>query len=142
MKKILMCICIFCMMGATPALAEPCANGHGVVVVGNDGKNYCRSKIAMNWWSAHAWCEAASMDLIETSKHCSCTGNEKCNEPVSCPNFYATDDGATVWTATPGSDETAFVVNLSSGAITSSHGSGTRTNAYYYALCFQAPAFK
>ncbi len=135
MKKILLMVCVFGVMATTSVFAEPCANGHGVVVTGNDGKAYCRSKIVMNWWSAHAWCEAAGMDLIETSKHCSCTGNEKCNEPVSCPNFYATGDSNVVWTATPSSDASAFTVSLSSGDVNYANHLGGRYGDAS-ALCF------
>ena len=113
MKKILM-ICALCLTIATHAYAEPCAGGHGTVVVGNDGKNYCKSKVTMNWWSAHAWCVANGMKLIDTNKNCACTGNEKCNELVSCPNFYQTGSGE-CWTATPNGSTYAYLVSLSSG---------------------------
>ena len=113
MKKILM-ICALCLTIATHAYAEPCAGGHGDVIVGNDGKNYCKSKISMNWWSAHAWCAANGMKLIDPDRYCACTGNEKCNELVSCPNFYQADSRHS-WTATPQGSSSAYFVNLSSG---------------------------
>ena len=132
MKKILM-ICALCLTIATHAYAEGCAGGHGTVVVGNDGKSYCASKIVMNWWSANAWCVANGMKLIDTNKHCACTGNEKCNEAVSCPNFYKV--GSNVWTATPNGSSNAYVVSLNSGNFI--HGNLSRNYSGYFALCAQ-----
>ena len=130
MKKILM-ICALCLTIATHAYAEGCAGGHGTVVVGNDGKNYCKSKVTMNWWSAHAWCAANGMKLIDTNKNCACTGNEKCNEPVSCPNFYQVDF-VHCWTATPQGSYYAYTINHSTG----NFGSSITRNLNYSALCY------
>ena len=130
MKKILM-ICALCLTIATHAYAEPCAGGHGEVIVGNDGKSYCKSKVSMNWWSAHAWCAANGMALIDTNKHCTCTGHDNCNASVSCPNLYKVGSGD-VWTATPNGSSGAFYVNLSSGNVLNY---GYR-NVNLYAVCF------
>lgn len=130
MKKILM-ICALCLTIATHAYAEPCAGGHGDVIVGNDGKSYCKSKVPMNWWSAHAWCAANGMALIDTNKHCTCTGHDNCNASVSCPNLYKVGSGD-AWTAIPYGSSTAYIVNLSSDLINNSN----RHYNGFYALCF------
>ncbi len=132
MKKILM-ICALCFTIATHAYADSCAGGHGEVIVGNDGKSYCKSKFSLNWWSANAWCVANGMNLIDTNKHCTCTGYDNCNASVSCPNFYKVGSSS-VWTATPSSSSQAYYVNFSSGNISPN---GLRCDYYGSALCAQ-----
>ena len=116
MKKNLMILSLIVMGMATPAFSAPCANGAGTQVIGVDGETYCRSNVNMNWWSAHAWCDAANMKLMSLDR---CNGkNGNITGEVACPNFKGTDS-VTCWTSSVPSSSLAFSVNLSSGAVNS-----------------------
>jgi len=66
-KMCLMGICLWANM----ASADICANGHGTLIIGNDGvSKYCLSPLGMNWWSAFAWCDAAGGKLLNLSTEC------------------------------------------------------------------------
>lgn len=102
MKKTVI-ICLLGVMIGIPMNAESavCAGGAGEEYKGNSYGTYCRSRIGMNLWSAHAWCNAIGMKLISVDE-CACSDETKCDLTVTCPNLYnpsASFDGA--WTSTP-----------------------------------------
>ena len=70
---------------AFPAMAnsEPCANGAGVIIYGNEHGRYCYGNKPMNWWSAFAWCDAAGGKLV-TPAECSSSTTVGTSE---CPNL-------------------------------------------------------
>ena len=131
MKKSLMILSVLVLVMSTPALSAPCANGAGTQVIGVDGETYCQSNVNMNWWSAHAWCDAANMTLVSLDR---CNGKKgNITGEVECPNFKGTGSGICWTSSVPGSPQ-AFNVNLSSGAVNTSQRHYSPTNQGY-ALC-------
>lgn len=68
MRKILI-LCGILMMSsvvrAQETITETCANGTGIIVVGDvSGHKYCRSKQVLNWWNAYVWCDAIRMKMV------------------------------------------------------------------------------
>lgn len=112
-----------------------CANGQGILVKGINGKTYCRSKVAMNWWSAHAWCDAAQGfdKLINPTEDCDCTGVEGCDTTLSCPNLAT--DTSTVWTDMVASSVYVYCLAMYSGSINRCHKQGVGSGGLLYALC-------
>ena len=108
--------------------AADCANGAGTEIKGNDHGTYCVSKVGMNWWSAHAWCDAIGMKLAPLSE-CECRDESKCDMMKQCPNLYNTGSSGG-WTATPRGSSDAYYVGLIAGGV----NSGTRTITSH-ALC-------
>ncbi len=104
--------------------AADCANGAGTEIKGNDHGTYCVSKAAMNWWSAHAWCDAIGMKLAPLSE-CECRDESKCDMMKHCPNLYNIG-GAWVWTTTPSGSSAAYRVDLSNGAVPSNPRTDSR----------------
>ncbi|MBQ6855132.1 MAG: hypothetical protein IJO11_06820 [Alphaproteobacteria bacterium] len=132
MKKV-MIMGIAGVLTILPMNAESasCANGAGVELKGNDHGTYCRSPITMNWWSAHAWCDAIGMKLVPMEE-CECRDESKCDMTRQCPNLYNTSAGDMwLWTATPKSDTNANVINPSYGGV----GILSRNLDTRYALC-------
>ena len=105
------------------------------IVKGINGKTYCRSKVTMNWWSAHAWCEAAQGfdKLINPTEDCDCTGVEGCDTTLSCPNLAT--DTATVWTNMVASSVYVYCLRMYSGSIERCHKQGVNSGGLLYALC-------
>ena len=99
MRKILI-LCGVLMMSsvviAQDTTAETCADGAGVIVVGDvTGHKYCRSKQFLNWWNAYAWCDALGMKMIDVSD-CLCSGGTMDCANNQCPEFTSQSD--TIWT--------------------------------------------
>jgi hypothetical protein len=114
MKKSLMILSVLVLVMSTPALSATCANGAGTQVIGVDGEIYCRSNRDMNWWSAHAWCDAAKMTLVSLDR---CNGkNGDITGDTACPNFKGTGSG-NCWTSSVPSSSYAFYVELSYGTV-------------------------
>ncbi|MBR4931745.1 MAG: hypothetical protein IKZ02_01815 [Alphaproteobacteria bacterium] len=90
--------------------AADCANGAGTEIKGNDHGTYCVSKASMNWWSAHAWCDAIGMKLAPLSE-CECRDESNCDMMKQCPNLYGAG-GNWVWTTTPSGSSSAYAVHL------------------------------
>ena len=127
MQKSLMVLSVLVLVMSTPALSAPCANGAGTQVSGMDGETYCRSNQTMNWWSAHAWCDAANMTLVSLDR---CNGkNGNITGDTACPNFKGTGSG-NCWTSSVSSNKYAFNVNLSWAAV---YNANREINLY--ALC-------
>ena len=97
--------------------AADCANGAGTEIKGNDHGAYCLSKATMNWWSAHAWCDAIGMKLAPLSE-CECRDESKCDMMKQCPNLYNTGN-SWVWTTTPSNSSAAYRANLNNGDVDS-----------------------
>ena len=119
---------VLVLVMSTPALSATCANGAGTQVIGVDGETYCRSNVSLNWWSAHAWCDAANMTLVSLDR---CNGkNGNITGDTACPNFKGTGSND-CWTSSVPSSSHVFAVNLSSGAV--SYYATRNYNSY--ALC-------
>lgn len=115
MKKCLgFAFCLWIMF-SVPAVAASCAGGSGTVLTGKDGTSYCKSNISMNWWSAFAWCDAIGGRLIDVTEECI-----KTTGPSGCPNLTEVGGGL-VWTQNVPSANLAYLVDLSSGAVSLSH---------------------
>jgi hypothetical protein len=126
MKKNLMILSVLVLVMSTPALSATCANGAGTQVIGVDGETYCRSNVNMNWWSAHAWCDAANMTLVSLDR---CNGkNGDITGEVACPNFKR-NDYVTCWTSSVPSSSKAFNLTFSSGDVSSYLRNGISFNA-------------
>ena len=95
--------------------AADCANGAGTEIKGNDHGAYCLSKATMNWWSAHAWCDAIGMKLAPLSE-CECRDESNCDMMKQCPNLYNIGSGG-VWTTTPNGSSSAYYVSLGGGHV-------------------------
>ena len=136
--KILYASLLFIPLICTPAMAdytpgitsEPCGNGTGRVVIGNNGKSYCRAQRNFNWWSAMSWCYGIGMEPISINEDCTCAG-EKCPQ-AQCPNFSLTNWGFT-WTANIDKDNRTFVI-AGGGSVSSSGNFGNPAN-YQAAVC-------
>ena len=129
MRKFLIISSILMMSSAVLAQeVETCADGAGTVIIGAvSGHKYCKSNKGMNWWNAHAWCDALnrrlfSLDDCENSN----TGSARiCND-------LSLGDSGFVWTSIPNSVSQAFYVDLSSGGWPSSDNRRTG----YCTLCY------
>lgn len=102
MQKILI-LCGVLMMSsvviAQDTTTETCADGAGVIVVGDvSGHKYCKSKMVLNWWNAYAWCDAIGMQMVDALDcYCSDTTTDCANK--QCPEFMSQSDTVgTVWT--------------------------------------------
>ena len=108
---------------------ETCADGAGTVITGAiSGRKYCKSNNIMNWWNAHAWCDALGRRLFSMNDCAfSVTSTTTCNDLKEV-------GGVWIWTATPNGFSYAYNVNLSSGNV----GTNYRNNGgyYIYALCY------
>ena len=126
-KQVIMGIIGLIIMQSASAAAS-CANGAGTEIKGNDHGTYCLSKASMNWWSAHAWCDAIGMKLVPLNE-CECSDESKCDMMKQCPNLYGTGSNW-VWTTTPSSSSAAYHVYLLNGSVSTN----SRTHNGY-ALC-------
>ena len=113
MHKILLLTCSI-LMGASVAIAEDCANGAGTIITGNNGTSYCKSKNAMNWWTAINWCKTIGMQPITYPSDCHCFGSN-CTTMKPCPNFVK--NNGWVWTGTPIGQNAAWTIDIASGEV-------------------------
>jgi len=116
--------------------AASCANGAGVEIKGNDHGTYCVSATKMNWWSAHAWCDAIGMKLVPMEE-CECRDESKCDMTKQCPNLGGTYGIVWGWTTTPSGSNTAYNVNFSSGALRTLARTYTDSGQDILALCIK-----
>lgn len=126
---------VFFLIVSLPVLSQTlCAKGHGRVITGINQKQYCASPLQMNWWSAHAWCHSAGMELVNIEEDCDCTGYEECKFESACPNLsIGMTSGSQMWSSVPNGSSGAYMVNLNKGTI---FAEGRRTGgATYRALC-------
>ncbi len=84
---------------SVPALATidigGCADGQGDLLTTRDNIQYCKSKMAVNWWSAIAWCKSLGKELITLDD---CLEKTSSGLKVQCPHLYQIGSTATVWT--------------------------------------------
>lgn len=137
MKNMLI-VCAICFLSISSWAVDEqaCAKGQGVIVKGVNGHTYCRSKIAMNWWSAHAWCHSAQgvSKLINPNEDCDCDGFEGCDTTLSCPNF-ATADGTVVWTDAVADENYVYCLYPNKGILNRCHKRGVNSGGLLMALC-------
>lgn len=120
-------ICTPAMADYTPGItSEPCGNGTGHVVIGNNGKSYCRAQRNFNWWSAMSWCYGIGMEPISINEDCTCAG-EKCPQ-AHCPNFSLTNWSFT-WTANIDKDNRTLII-VGGGTISSTGNFGNPASSY------------
>lgn len=129
-KIMIIGLCSLVFSLPTAVMAATCAKGQGIEIEGNSSGTYCRSRVAMNWWSAHAWCDSVGMKLV-TTNDCICSDESKCDMTVACPNLYHPSESVGVWTATTQGSSAAYAVYLSSGNVNPT----ARTTTTGYALC-------
>ena len=115
MKKILFASLIG-VISITSAYAK--CDG-GTEVTNTAGTTFCKSNVALNWWSAAAWCKENGLHLATMYEMCPSwdgnSGSNKCPELSGTGNDYA-------WSATARKNTEAFPVRLSDGYIPSYDG--------------------
>ena len=89
---------------------------------------FCKSDIALNWWSASNWCIKNGRTLATMYDACP---NWDGNQGDTCPEFPDTD-GARVWTATAYS--TGYASTIRDGFVEYGYQVGERYRTYQ-ALC-------
>ena len=111
MKKKLFLISLIGLICATSAYAA--CNG-GTEITNTVGTTFCKSNVALNWWSAAAWCKANKLQLATMYEMCpSWDGNEgdnKCPELKGKAKYRA-------WSATALGTSNAFSVDLTNGSV-------------------------
>ena len=145
MKIITLALGTTLLIASTAARAVPCADGAGTYGNGWDNREYCKSNVAMNWWSAFAWCEAIGGTLADATDDCACSGSSCPAVSGStgesyCINFQMgysaiTQSAPRMWTRNEvaGSSGEAYYIECNTA--------GTRlypyrkTYDYFYALC-------
>ena len=119
-------VCTPAVADYTPGItSEPCGNGTGHIVIGNNGKSYCRGRRSFNWWSAMSWCQSIGMELISINEDCICAG-EKCPQ-AQCPNFSLTNWGF-AWTSNVDKNNRTLVIT-GGGGVSSDGGYGNPAGA-------------
>lgn len=112
MKKYFSIIFLCLYATSLPAQSTSCANGDGIEIKGINGTVYCLSRIDMNWWSAHAWCDTLSKKLIDTNIDCKCNNFTDCDTSLPCPNIYSTEiRGKFLWTANTFTEANSYAIN-------------------------------
>ncbi len=102
----------------------------GTLATGENGHEYCRSNLRMNWWSAYAWCEANGRHMASMYEICpdwdGSTGENKCTN-------YNSQLKSGLWTSTPYQADKAFKITEWRKSV----GLDNRTDSSnYYALCY------
>ena len=114
-KTLIMGLIGLIMLQPISVQAADCANGYGTELKGNDHGTYCKSNVGMNWWSAHAWCDAIGMTLVPLSE-CECSDETKCDMTKQCPNLSSIGSGGMWLNITSGSSD-AYRVYLNDGSV-------------------------
>ena len=118
MKKIMLIWCF--ILGIASAQAQEIENCAGKLIKKQNGHVYCFSNVDMNWYSAHAWCDAQGRHLATMNEACdyalSVYGS---NYSTGCPNatsaqFDNTDSGYRLkfWVNRQDEEGKAFWVGL------------------------------
>lgn len=131
MKKLLITTLIAFTLNATSAFAK-CEGGTIVTGVENN-HDYCVSSTTMVWWSAIVWCEQQGRKLATLNQACNGWNSDIVGNGT-CPNL-AVGVNKVVWTVNPSGDSNAYIVNLSSGNVSSYNRTGYYFT-YYSALCY------
>ena len=135
MKRLILLTAI--LLTSTVVLAEDtttetCANGAGTVITGAvTGHKYCMSNNTMNWWNAHAWCDAIG-DRLFSLNDCeySVTGG------VSCPDIVRIGGGC-LWTVTPVDGFNASCVDAGGGIYGRDRDGGRSALCYQFKMAVQ-----
>ena len=140
-KIIVFLMCVFAV--ATSVIAETCEGHGGTLITAHvatdtgcdsktcNGKTFCKSDKAMNWWSAFTWCESQGRTLAEFSSMCPGVSQAPAGTTGDCPNLQGKGDNQWVWSSLAYGSDNAVVVNLSSGAV----NANTRYGSSRCALC-------
>ncbi len=112
MKKILLttALIVTCLI-TSKGFALDCPNGD--IITGLNNKEYCVSKVTMNWFSAFAWCDAQGLRMPTVNEVCDNgtdvwngdTGNYKC---LNMPTKWT--DKKRIWTADQSGKNNAYIV--------------------------------
>ena len=87
----------------------------------------------MNWWNAHAWCDALKRPLFDL-EDCGCDWSKNCNG--TCPELAKVAGYQYLWMITPASDSTAYFVNPLFGSVASQNRRDYGWSNYpAFALC-------
>ena len=131
MKKKILLTCLVALMSTTSAYSYTGNCDGGTIVAG-----FCKSNVALNWWSAQAWCQANGSRLATMYEMCpSWDGNEGSGK---CPELYSKGEG-NAWSATAKGGGSAFLIRLSDGEVFSNSRfvscTGYSCDNNYYAFC-------
>ena len=96
-----------------------------------NGKRFCAYIKWMNWWSAFTWCEAIGGKLASFTNVCPGVQIMSNNTTGACPNAKGIGSNNFFWTNTGSGSGSAFLVNLSTGAIPAHNRNGSGTNGSY-----------
>ena len=115
MKKTLLYMCAGFLISTN--VNATCTNG--TLITGNDGSVFCVSDVALNWWSAFAWCKAQNMNLATFEGACSNSSNINL-----CHNLKSKYSAGNAWIAKPSGNNRANYIEFYSGNITNSGRTG------------------
>lgn len=80
-------------------------------------KSFCISNVKLNWWSAFNWCKSNGGSLAAFNSACPNTPVRSNNTAGACPALQGVGASNYYWTSMGSGTSTAFLVNLSSGAV-------------------------
>ena len=135
MKKIIVFLCL-CLVATSVHAFDECTEAGGTVITRNVNgatgapstctpdkcpatvKKFCKSSQTMNWWTAFNWCASISGSLASFSAMCPGVPTALNNITGACPGLQGKGSDQWVWSSLGYGSDHAFVVNLSSGAVT------------------------
>lgn len=97
----------------------------------SSAKSFCISNNSMNWWSAFNWCQSNGGTLASFNSACPNTPVRTNITAGACPALQGVGPDKYHWTSMGFGSSAAFLVKLSSGAVSYD----VRNNANIYALC-------
>ena len=126
MKKVI--IFLMCAFFAAPTWAATCNGGtlitakspsdSGCTAETCNGHEFCKSNLAMNWWSAFNWCASQGRKLADFTVMCPSMQTSGNTKEGACPNLHGVGGNQYVWSSFGIGTRDALYVNLSSGAVT------------------------
>ena len=97
-----------------------------------NGRNFCRSNVMMNWWTAFIWCKSIGRELTDPETACP----NGISASYTCPNLKG--NNGECWTNLIGSSgRNTLRVATSNGGLTGNNDGtnyGSRSGRFY-ALC-------
>ncbi len=136
MKKRLIRICLGLVLSLLMSTSVDAACAEGRELTGKNGHVYCISNVAINWYSAFAWCDAQGRSLATIEQICDIDDTQKWDGNFGdgkCLNMNDTTSYISVWSSLPYGLEHAVVVELSKGKIRT-EGRGSLYN--YFPICW------
>ena len=125
MKKILFAICLFYPFSVCAKIDCEEAGGHRFQ--GASGAYYCRAIpdkiVAMNWWSANAWCQSLGWELVDLETECK-KKTVSIVSPAVCPQLTL-NVSITAWAKNTSSSSKALVIHTDRGELATSTKNGT-----------------